>query len=168
MWHSVEYVCLSRIKLVLRVMKEILHAFQWAVLHTKVDSKWASTQKGTDWVLFGWYSRCHFFAPSGSPVWWDWVPGVLLCCIMWGLKWSGSLVSFQMRLKHHYKKFAGEDDAVGFPLPNVCYQKLPGVLGRDGSACKSVYCRSMRTCVWAWVAACKPLMWNGRQVDTCV
>lgn len=48
MWHSVEYVCLSRIKLVLRVIKEILHAFQWAVLHTEMDSKWASTQKGTD------------------------------------------------------------------------------------------------------------------------
>lgn len=47
MWHPVEYVCLSRIKLVLRVIKEILHAFQWAVLHTEMDSKWASRQEGT-------------------------------------------------------------------------------------------------------------------------
>lgn len=47
MWHPVEYVCLSRIKLALRVIKEILHAFQWAVLHTEVDSKWASSRKAT-------------------------------------------------------------------------------------------------------------------------
>lgn len=39
MWHSVEYVCLSRIKLVLRVIKEVLHAFQRAPLHTEVGSK---------------------------------------------------------------------------------------------------------------------------------
>lgn len=39
MWHLVEYVCLSRIKLVPRVIKEVLHAFQRAQLHTEMGSK---------------------------------------------------------------------------------------------------------------------------------
>lgn len=49
MWHSVEYVCLSRIKLVLRVIKEVLHAFQRAPLHTEVGSKWRGRQEGANW-----------------------------------------------------------------------------------------------------------------------
>lgn len=41
MWHSREYVCLSRIKLVLRVIKEIFHAFvQWTVFQTEMNNKW--------------------------------------------------------------------------------------------------------------------------------
>lgn len=41
MWHSLEYVCLSRIKLGQRVIKEIFHAFvQWTVFHTEMNKKW--------------------------------------------------------------------------------------------------------------------------------
>lgn len=58
--------------------------------------------------------------------------------------------SFQIHQKHHNRKFdGGRGDVVGFSLPNICYQMLPGVgvLRRDGPACKSTYCRHMRTCV---------------------
>lgn len=49
MWHSLEYVCLSRIKLVLRVIKEIFHAFvQWTVLCTEMNNKWTEVQKWTN------------------------------------------------------------------------------------------------------------------------
>lgn len=37
--HSLEYVCLSRIKLVLRLIKEIFHAvIQWTVFHTEMNN----------------------------------------------------------------------------------------------------------------------------------
>lgn len=46
MWHSLEYVCLSRIKLVLRVIKEIFHPFvQGTVFHIEMNNKWADVQK---------------------------------------------------------------------------------------------------------------------------
>lgn len=73
MWHSLEYVCLSRIKLVLRVIKEISHIFvQWTVLHTEMNNKWTDLQKWTNlWaekilnaiyfsLYMGGYHYCHF------------------------------------------------------------------------------------------------------------
>lgn len=75
MWHSREYVCLSRIKLVLRVIKEIFHVFvQWTVFHTEMNNKWTNVQKQTNlWaekVLYAIYFSIIFRLLSLLPFPW--------------------------------------------------------------------------------------------------
>lgn len=43
MWHSLGYVCLSRIKLAVRVIKDIFHTIvQWTVICSEMNNKWSS------------------------------------------------------------------------------------------------------------------------------
>lgn len=188
MWHSVEYVCLSRIKLVLRVIKEILHAFQWAVLHTEVDSKWASSQKATGGqrlcaacfcVVFDWNGPCHLFALCGQPLWW-WCrfPRVFPRWIMWGLKWSSLSYGFFFR----YIKTTVTESLVGgmplFSLYLILAIKWYMGWGCSGEMAQHArVCRHVRTCVCTVSCpgkvglVCMPVtpvlgMWTGRQIGT--